>query len=64
MEKVKNKTTKVGNDLVKLWMLLVVLSGSYAVYIIAQGTEGIIPKALVAPLAIWIAAKLIHAFSK
>lgn len=64
MEKLKNKTTKAGNDLLKLFMLLTVLSAVYATYVVAAGTEGIIPKILVAPLAVWAACKLIAAFNK
>lgn len=64
MEKLKNKSTKAGNDLVKLFMLLVVLSGIYAVYVVAAGTEGLIPKLMVAPLALWLAVRLIQQFNK
>ena len=64
MKKTKNKTAHVESDLVKLGMLSVVISGSYAVYVICIGTEGITPKVMVAPLAVWIAIQLIHKFTK
>lgn len=64
MSKIKNKTTQLSNDLLNLGLLLTVLSGAYAVYVVSLGTEGIIPKLLVAPLAIWITGQLIHRFTK
>lgn len=64
MEKVKNKSAQTGNYLVKLFMLLVVISASYSVYLITVGTEGIVAKVMVAPLAAWVALQLIQKFTK
>lgn len=60
----KVKTPNDDGSLLGLWELLVILSGIYAVYVIWQGTDGIIPKVLVAPLAIWVAANLYGRFTK
>lgn len=64
MEKIKNKSAQTGNYLLKLFMLLVVVSASYSVYLIAVGTEGYIAKVMVAPLAIWVGLQLIEKFTK
>lgn len=64
MEKLKNKSAQTGNYLLKLFMLLVVVSAAYSVYLIAVGTEGYIAKVMVAPLAIWVGLQLIEKFTK
>lgn len=63
MEKLKNKTAQTGSYLVKLFMLLVVISAAYSVYLICVGTEGITAKVMVAPLAVWVGIQLIHKFT-
>lgn len=63
--KVQNKTKRhIPGDIMNLTMLLVVISGVYAVYVVVAGTQGIEPKIMVAPLAGWLALKLIHQFTK
>lgn len=64
MSKIKNKSAQTGNYLVKLFMLLVVISASYSVYLITVGTEGVVAKVMVAPLAVWVGIQLIDRFTK
>lgn len=60
----RTRTQKAGSDIMGLFMLLVVLSGMYATYIVVAGTEGIEPKIMVTPLALWLALKLVNQFVK
>lgn len=64
MSKIKNKSAQTGNYLVKLFMLSVVISASYSVYLICAGTEGVVAKIMVAPLAAWVGIQLIDRFTK
>ena len=64
MSNIKNKSAQTGTYLLKLYMLLVVISAGYATYVVAAGTEGILPTILVTPLAIWTAYQLIQNFTK
>lgn len=60
----KSRSAKAGNDIMSIYMLLVVISGAYAVYVVCAGTEGVEPKIMVAPLASWLSFKLIRQFTK
>ena len=64
MKNIKSKSAQVGVNLLNLFMLLVVISGAYAVYVVAAGTEGVEPKIMVSPLAVWLAYTLIRNFTK
>jgi len=63
MSKIKNKSAQAGNDLVKLFMLLVVISIAYSTYVVTAGTDGIIPTVLVIPQAVFATGILIKKFT-
>lgn len=63
MQKPKLKTSKkAAHGIMNLGLLVTVLSIAYTTYVVVAGTEGITPKVLTAPQALFAAAVLIKQF--
>lgn len=55
---------RIGSDILSTWQLLTVISAAYATYVVSAGTNGYIPKLMVAPLGISAAIVLIKKFKQ
>ena len=65
----KQETTKVKKErsfsgIIGLLQLFVIASIAYSTAVIAMGTEGYIPLALVAPQTLWAVCTLVARFTK
>ena len=64
----KKETVKAKRDFTQvkgMFMLLVVMSAIYSIATIALGTgTEIVPKALTAPLALWVLCQLVNRFTR
>lgn len=62
----KNKSTKTKHGSVTmkgLSELFVLISAGYCVYLVTIGTDGIAPKVMTIPLALWLVCKVVKRFT-
>lgn len=55
--------SRIGNDILSVFMLLVVISIVYSSYVVAFGTENLTPKVMIVPQALYVAIILIKKFT-
>jgi len=63
-EKVQKKTNSIKNYIIGIATLFVIASIAYSTVVIALGTQGLIPKILIVPQAIYAFVILIKRFTK